>query len=37
MLTTFKATAKTLPEGLQVETNSRGFKILLFSLLVRLF
>lgn len=28
MLTTFKATAKALPEGLQVETNSRGFKIL---------
>ncbi|MDR7810834.1 MULTISPECIES: OsmC family protein [Lacrimispora] len=27
MLTTFKATAKALPEGLQVETNSRGFKI----------
>jgi len=29
MLTTFKATAKALPDGLQVETNSRGFKILL--------
>jgi uncharacterized OsmC-like protein len=29
MLTTFKATAKKLPEGLQVETNSRGFKILM--------
>ncbi|MFZ2539221.1 MAG: OsmC family protein [Oscillospiraceae bacterium] len=29
MLTTFKATAKKLPGGLQVETNSRGFKILL--------
>ncbi|WP_367567976.1 OsmC family protein [Lacrimispora sp.] len=29
MLTTFKATAKKLPDGLQVETNSRGFKILL--------
>lgn len=29
MLTTFKATAKKLPEGLQVETNTRGFKILL--------
>lgn len=29
MLTTFKATAKRLPEGLQVETNSRGFKILM--------
>ncbi len=28
MLTTFKATAKAMPEGLQVETNSRGFKIL---------
>ncbi|WP_062350669.1 OsmC family protein [Bacillus kwashiorkori] len=27
MLTTFKATAKKLPEGLQVETESRGFKI----------
>ncbi|MEA4900296.1 OsmC family protein [Desulfitobacterium sp.] len=29
MLTTFKATAKKLPEGLQVETDSRGFKILM--------
>lgn len=29
MLTTFKATAKKLPGGLQVETDSRGFKILL--------
>ncbi len=29
MLTTFKATAKKLPEGLQVETNSRGFKIIM--------
>lgn len=29
MLTTFKATARQLPEGMQVETNSRGFKILL--------
>ena len=29
MLTTFKASAKKLPEGLQVETDSRGFKILL--------
>ena len=29
MLTTFKATAKKMPEGLQVETSSRGFKILL--------
>ena len=28
MLTTFKATAKKSPEGLQVEANSRGFKIL---------
>nr|WP_314464956.1 OsmC family protein [uncultured Clostridium sp.] len=28
MLTTFKATARKLPEGLQVEGNSRGFKIL---------
>ena len=28
MLTTFKSTAKKLPEGLQVETNSRNFKIL---------
>ncbi|MBA5850759.1 OsmC family protein [Clostridium sp. cel8] len=27
MLTTFKASAKKLPKGLQVETNSRGFKI----------
>jgi uncharacterized OsmC-like protein len=29
MLTTFKAIAKNLPEGLQVETNSRGFKIIM--------
>lgn len=29
MLTTFKATARKLPGGLQVETNSRGFKILM--------
>lgn len=29
MLTTFKATAKNLPEGLQVETESRGFKIIM--------
>ncbi|MEA4832871.1 MAG: OsmC family protein [Oscillospiraceae bacterium] len=29
MLTTFKATARKLPDGLQVETNSRGFKILI--------
>ena len=29
MLTTFKATARNLPDGLQVETNSRGFKILM--------
>lgn len=29
MLTTFKATAKKLPEGMQVETNSRGFKIIM--------
>ena len=29
MLTTFKATARKLPEGMQVETNSRGFKIML--------
>lgn len=29
MLTTFKATAKKLPEGLQVETTSRGFKIIM--------
>ncbi|KAJ51797.1 putative OsmC-like protein [Clostridium tetanomorphum] len=27
MLSTLKATAKKLPEGLQVETDSRGFKI----------
>ncbi len=27
MLTTFKATAKKLPAGLQVETESRGFKL----------
>lgn len=29
MLTTFKASAKKLPEGLQVETESRGFKIVM--------
>ncbi len=29
MLTTFKATAKKLPQGLQVETESRGFKIIM--------
>jgi Predicted redox protein, regulator of disulfide bond formation len=29
MLTTFKATAKKLPNGLQVETSARGFKIIL--------
>ncbi|MEA4853120.1 MAG: OsmC family protein [Christensenella sp.] len=29
MLTTFKATAKKLPEGMQVEAESRGFKIIL--------
>lgn len=29
MLTTFKANAKKLPEGLQVETSARGFKIIL--------
>lgn len=29
MLTTFKATAKKLPEGLQVETDARGFKIIM--------
>lgn len=29
MLATFKASAKKLPEGLQVETDSRSFKILL--------
>ncbi|ADO54650.1 OsmC family protein [Paenibacillus polymyxa] len=29
MLTTFKATAKKLPEGLQVEAQSRGFKIVM--------
>ena len=29
MLTTFKATAKPLKDGLQVETNARGFKILM--------
>ncbi len=29
MLTTFKATAKKLPEGMQVETAARGFKILM--------
>lgn len=29
MLTTFKATTKQIPEGLQVETNARGFKILM--------
>lgn len=29
MLTTFKATAKKLPEGLQVETSSRNFKMII--------
>ena len=29
MLTTFKAAAKKLPEGLQVSTDSRGFKIMM--------
>ncbi|SHJ48752.1 Uncharacterized OsmC-related protein [Hathewaya proteolytica DSM 3090] len=29
MLTTFKATAKKLSDGLQVETNARGFKIIM--------
>ena len=29
MLTTFKADVKKLPGGLQVEANTRGFKILL--------
>lgn len=29
MLTTFKASAKKLPEGLQVESQSRGFKIIM--------
>jgi uncharacterized OsmC-like protein len=29
MLTTFKATAKKLPEGLEVESSSRNFKITL--------
>lgn len=29
MLTTFKASAKKLKEGLQVETNARGFKIIM--------
>lgn len=29
MITTFKATAKKLPMGLQVEADSRGFKIVL--------
>ncbi|NCD04841.1 MAG: OsmC family peroxiredoxin [Spirochaetia bacterium] len=29
MITTFKATARKLKDGLQVETDSRGFKILL--------
>jgi uncharacterized OsmC-like protein len=29
MLTTFKAVAKKSPEGLKVETNARGFKIVL--------
>ncbi|MFB1050979.1 OsmC family protein [Paraliobacillus sp. JSM ZJ581] len=28
MLTTYKAVTKKLPEGLQVECNSRGFKII---------
>ena len=29
MITTFKANARKLKDGLQVETNSRGFKILI--------
>lgn len=29
MLTTFKATAKNLPDGMQVETQARGFKIIM--------
>lgn len=29
MLTTFKATAKKLPGGLQVETDARGFKLIM--------
>lgn len=29
MLTTFKAVAKKLPAGLQVETNARNFKLIL--------
>ncbi len=29
MITTFKATAKKLQEGMQVETESRGFKIMM--------
>ena len=29
MLMTMKATAKRLPEGLQVEANSRGFKVIM--------
>jgi len=29
MLHTYKATAKLLPDGLQVETEARGFKILI--------
>lgn len=29
MLTTFKASVKKLPEGMQVETAARGFKIVL--------
>ncbi len=29
MLTTFKATAKKLPEGMQVETQSRNFKVII--------
>lgn len=29
MLTTFKATARKLPHGLQVEAESRGFKIMM--------
>jgi len=29
MLTTFKASVKKLPKGLQVETDARGFKIIL--------
>lgn len=29
MLTTFKAVARKMPEGLQVETDARGFKIIM--------